>query len=88
MQLTDRHRLYWTKNLRVTGLLLTIWFLVTFVLAYFARGLTFSFFGWPFSVWFAGQGALIVYTLIVWFYQGYMAGLDRACDVQEDARHE
>ena len=47
MQLTARHQEYWSKNLRITGLLLALWFSVTFVLLYFARDLTFTFFGWP-----------------------------------------
>jgi putative solute:sodium symporter small subunit len=31
MQLTARHQEYWGKNLRITGLLLALWFFVTFV---------------------------------------------------------
>ena len=58
MQLTAKHQEYWGKNLRITGILLGIWFFVTFVLAYFAKALTFKFFGWPFSFWVAAQGAL------------------------------
>ncbi|MDO9200563.1 MAG: DUF4212 domain-containing protein, partial [Hydrogenophaga sp.] len=37
MELTDNRRRYWRKNLRITGLLLAIWFVVTFVVSYFAR---------------------------------------------------
>ena len=37
MQLTDKHREYWGKNLKITGLLLALWFFVTFVLGFFAR---------------------------------------------------
>src|SRR3712207_6151672 len=48
MEMTDRHREYWQKNLRITGILLAIWFFVTFVVGYFARDLSFKFFGWPF----------------------------------------
>jgi putative solute:sodium symporter small subunit len=33
-----------------------VWFVVTFVVAYFARDLNFNFFGWPFSFWVAAQG--------------------------------
>ena len=60
MQLTDKHRQYWQKNLRITGILLAIWFFVTFVLAYFARDLNFTFFGWPFSFWVALPALTIV----------------------------
>ena len=83
MQLTARHQEYWSKNLRITGLLLALWFLVTFVLLYFSRDLTFSFFGWPFSFWVAGQGALIVYCLIIWYYARYMNNLDKEYGVSE-----
>ena len=83
MQLTARHQEYWSKNLRITGLLLALWFLVTFVLLYFSRDLTFSFFGWPFSFCVAGQGALIVYCLIIWYYARYMNNLDKEYGVSE-----
>ena len=84
MQLTARHQEYWSKNLRITALLLGIWFFVTFVVVFFARELTFSFFGWPFSFWVAGQGALIVYCLIIWFYARYMNKLDKQYGVDEE----
>lgn len=83
MQLTERHRQYWQKNLRITGILLVIWFFVTFVLAYFARDLNFSFFGWPFSFWVGAQGALIVYVVIIGYYAHYMNKLDNEYGVAE-----
>ena len=45
MQLTEKHLEYWSKNLRVTAILLFIWFVVTFVMGYYARELSFNFFG-------------------------------------------
>lgn len=84
MQLTERHREYWRKNLRITGILLAIWFVVTFVVGYFARDLSFSFFGWPFSFWMGAQGALVVYVVIIWFYARYMNKLDQEYGVAEE----
>jgi putative solute:sodium symporter small subunit len=84
MRLTEKHRQYWSKNLRITGVLLTIWFLVTFGVGYFARDLDFKFFGWPFSFWVAAQGALIVYVLIIWYYAHYMNKLDIEHGVAEE----
>jgi uncharacterized membrane protein len=49
MQLTESHKHYWSKNVRMTGILLAIWFIVTFVVGFYARDLNFNFFGWPFS---------------------------------------
>jgi putative solute:sodium symporter small subunit len=85
MQLSETHRRYWQKNLRITGILLAIWFLVTYVVSYFARDLSFSFFGWPFSFWMGAQGALIIYVLIIWFYARTMNRLDQEHGVAEEA---
>ena len=61
-EINARQRLdaYWQKNLRMTAVLLAIWFTVTFGVSYFARELNFNFFGWPFSFWMASQGAPVV----------------------------
>lgn len=71
-----RHERYWQKTLRLTGTLAALWFFVTFVLVYFARAMDFKVFGWPFSFWVSGQGALVVYCLIIWFYARRMNQLD------------
>ena len=83
MQLTESHRQYWQKNLNITAVLMAVWFVVTFVVAYFARDLNFTFFGWPFSFWMAAQGSLIIYVVIIWFYAHYMNKLDQEHGVAE-----
>lgn len=84
MQLTETHRHYWQRNLRITGVLLAIWFVVTFVISYFARELNFTFFGWPFSFWMGAQGALIIYVVIIWYYARVMNRLDQEHGVAEE----
>jgi len=84
MQLTERHHEYWRKTVRITAILLGIWFIVTFVVAFFARQLNFTFFGWPFSFWVGAQGALIVYVGIIGFYAWYMNRLDLEHGVAEE----
>jgi putative solute:sodium symporter small subunit len=84
MKVTDNHQRYWKKNLRITSILLFIWFVVTFVVGYFARDLNFSFFGWPFSFWVGSQGALVVYCLIIAFYAHTMNKLDQEHGVAEE----
>ena len=83
MQLTESHRQYWQKNLNITAVLMAVWFVVTFVVSFFARDLNFTFFGWPFSFWMASQGSLIVYVAIIWFYARYMNQLDQEHGVAE-----
>lgn len=87
MQLTDRHREYWRKNLRMTALLLSIWFLVTYVVSYFARELNeFTVLGFPLGFYMGAQGSLVVYVLIIWFYARYMNRLDHQYGVHEGGR--
>ncbi len=74
--MTNARQRHWRGNLFVTALLLLVWLIVTFGVSYFARELSFSFFGWPFSFWMGSQGALAVYLLIVGFYAWYMNRLD------------
>jgi putative solute:sodium symporter small subunit len=87
MQLTESHRQYWQKNLRMTVFLLAVWFFVTFVVGYNARALSFDFFGWPFSFWVGAQGALVIYVVIIAYYAHYMNKLDQehgCAEVEED----
>jgi putative solute:sodium symporter small subunit len=83
MELTAKHREYWSKNLSLTLVLQAIWFLVTFVLGYFARELTFNFFGWPFSFYMGAQGSLIIYIVLIWYYAKRMRQLDEEYGVEE-----
>lgn len=84
MQLTAKHKEYWDKNLRLTGILLAIWFLVTFVMAWFARPLAeWNFFGWPFSFYMAAQGSLIIYVVLIYVYAKRMRKLDLEYNVDE-----
>lgn len=84
MRPSNNHRRYWRKNLSVTALLMLVWFIVSFGVAFFARDLSFSFFGWPFSFWVGAQGSILVYLVIIGFYAHYMNRLDREHGVAED----
>lgn len=84
MGTTARQRVYWRKNLQVIAGLLAIWFVVTFVVSFFARELSFNFFGWPFSFWMGAQGAMLVYGAIIWFYARTMDRLDAQYEASDD----
>jgi putative solute:sodium symporter small subunit len=83
MELTAKHREYWQRNLKLTMVLLAIWFVVTFVIGYFARELSFNFFGWPFSFYMGAQGSLIIYIVLIWIYAKRMRQLDEEYGVEE-----
>ena len=80
----DNRRVYWRSNLRVIAALLGVWFVVTFGVAFFARDLNFKFFGWPFSFWIGSQGALVVYGLIIWYYDRHMSRIELLYGVAEE----
>ena len=68
----------------MTAILLVIWFVVTFVVSYYARELSaISLFGFPFGFYMGAQGTLVIYVFIIWFYVRYMNALDREFGVSE-----
>jgi putative solute:sodium symporter small subunit len=83
MELTERHREYWRRNVTLTITLLAIWFVATFVIGYFARDLQQNFFGWPFAFYMGAQGSLIIYCVIIWYYARRMNQLDQEYGVAE-----
>jgi putative solute:sodium symporter small subunit len=84
MQLTAKHEEYWRKNLVYTAILLFVWFLVTFVEAWYARELNgITFFGWPLGFWFSAQGSLAIYVVIIGVYALLMRKLDLEYNVDE-----
>jgi putative solute:sodium symporter small subunit len=61
-----------------------IWFVVTYVIGYFAVPLSnINIFGFPFSFYMAAQGSLIIYVLIIWYYARRMNRLDEEYNVHE-----
>lgn len=84
MQLTQKHKEYWQRNLRMTVILLAIWFVVTFVVSFFARELgAITVLGFPLGFYMGAQGSLVIYVLIIWFYARYMNTLDEEYGVHE-----
>jgi putative solute:sodium symporter small subunit len=85
MELSDKHQEYWSKNLVITAILLAIWFIATFLVAWFARDLnSISFLGFPLGFYMAAQGSLVIYVLIIGYYAWYMNRLDNEYGVQEE----
>jgi len=84
MLLTEKHKRYWRKNLKLTGSLLGVWFVVTFVLGWFARDLqSITLLGFPLSFFMGAQGAILIFVILVGYYAYRMEKLDIEYDVQE-----
>jgi putative solute:sodium symporter small subunit len=64
---------------RLTGGLLGVWFVATFVVSAFARELqSVTVLGFPLPFYMGAQGALLVYVLLVGFYAWRMQRIDHA----------
>ena len=83
--MTDYKKLYWKKNLTYLAILLSIWFVVSFgagiLLADFLN--QFKLAGFPLGFWFAQQGSIYVFVLLIFVYVFLMNRLDKAFDVDE-----
>jgi putative solute:sodium symporter small subunit len=84
MELSEKHHEYWHRNLVITGILLLVWFIVTFVEAWFARELNaITFFGFPLGFYMSAQGSLAIYVAIIGIYALLMRKLDVEYGVDE-----
>jgi putative solute:sodium symporter small subunit len=76
---------YWKRTLRLTLILLAVWFLAGYVLAILlAPWLNrFTFLGGPLGYWVAQNGAIYVFWVLILVYAVAMNRLDRRFDVEE-----
>lgn len=83
---TDRMSSYWKKNLRTLLILLLIWFVVSFgfgiILVEPLNQIKIG--GYPLGFWFAQQGAIYSFIVLIFIYVVRMNRLDREFDVHED----
>lgn len=82
------HQEYWRRNVRLVGLLLSIWFLVSFVfgilLAEPLNAIRIPGTGFKLGFWFAQQGSIYVFVVLIFVYVRKMNQLDREFGVHED----
>jgi putative solute:sodium symporter small subunit len=84
----SKYRKYWRKNLQYLAVLLSIWFIVSYgcgillvdALDHIRIG------GFGLGFWFAQQGAIYVFVILIFVYVWLMNRLDRKFDVDEKER--
>lgn len=82
--MSPRHVRYWHYTLALTATVLTIWFVVIFLSAYFATSLNqFVFLGFPLGFYIFAQGAMIIFLVLIGAYVMIMNRLDRKFGVAE-----
>lgn len=77
---------YWKSNLKILGLLLMVWFIVSFGfgILYVDELDKISIGGFKLGFWFAQQGSIYVFVIIILVYVILMNRLDRKHGVNED----
>ena len=76
---------YWRRNLRYVGLLLAVWFLVSFGLGilFVDQANRIRIGGFRLGFWFAQQGSIYVFVVLIFVYVRLMNRLDRQFEVDE-----
>ncbi|CAD5291244.1 MULTISPECIES: DUF4212 domain-containing protein [unclassified Imperialibacter] len=79
------HKQYWQRNLRYLSILLIIWFLSSFGFGiFFVDTLnTVRLGGFKLGFWFAQQGSIYIFVVLIFLYVRWMNKLDKKYDVDE-----
>lgn len=82
----DSSHAYWKATLGLLTRILIIWFLISF-----GAGILFAplldnvkLGGYPLGFWFAQQGSIYIFIVLIFYYAKKMNDIDRRFDVHED----
>ena len=77
---------YWKRNLRLMTGCLAVWFVVSYLFGIILKDQlnAFSIGGYDLGFWFAQQGSMYTFVVLIFFYAWRMNKLDREFDVHED----
>lgn len=82
----EQRAAYWRANLRVLAGCMTVWFACSYVCGILLvdqlNKITIG--GFPLGFWFAQQGSIYVFVVLIFFYAWRMNRIDRQYDVHED----
>ena len=85
MSIDDNKHAYWRKNLQYLGILLSVWFIVSY-----GCGILFvnqldkiKIGGFRLGFWFAQQGSIYVFVALIFIYVYLMNRLDKKYNVDE-----
>jgi len=86
-ELTEQQKAdYWSYNVKLTTILLVIWFVVTFVISgYFAGWLNqWTIIGFPLGYYMAAQGSLAIFVIEIAVYALLMNKKDEEFGIREE----
>ena len=80
-----RHTEYWRRNIRYLGILTAVWFGCGIILAEPLNAFTLPGTHYPLGFWFAQQGSIYVFVILIFVYVRLMNRLDIEFGVDEGA---
>jgi putative solute:sodium symporter small subunit len=77
---------YWRANLRLVAVCLSIWFVCSygFGVLFVEQLNKIRFGGFQLGFWFAQQGSILLFVILIFFYAWRMNHIDQKFDVHED----
>ncbi|MDP5291759.1 DUF4212 domain-containing protein [Oceanimonas sp. CHS3-5] len=81
----EKQKAYWKENLRLMGILLAIWFTVSYLCGIVLVDVlnAFTIGGAKLGFWFSQQGAIYVFVVLIFVYVWRMNVLDKKYNVDE-----
>ena len=82
---SEQRKAYWQANLRLTAILLVIWFLISYLcgIVFVEELNTIRIGGYKLGFWFAQQGSMYGFVIIIFVYARLMASIDRKFGVHD-----
>jgi putative solute:sodium symporter small subunit len=85
MNKEEKARAYWRQNLKYLTVLLSVWFLVSYGFGILLKDWldTIPLGGFKLGFWFAQQGAIYIFVILIFIYVRLMNNLDRKYGYRE-----
>lgn len=81
----EKLKAYWAFNVRLTTIVMVIWFVVTYVAIFFSPQLNnIVILGFPFGYYMGAQGSLIIFVVLIFWYAFKMNAADKTYGVEEE----
>ena len=81
----EKLKAYWAYNVKLTAIIMVIWFVVTYVAIFFSPELNnIVIFGFPMGYYMGAQGSLIIFVILIFWYAFRMNAADKTYGVEEE----
>jgi len=86
MSQPSQREAYWKANLKLVAWCLAIWFVVSYlfgiILVHQLNAISIG--GYQLGFWFAQQGSMYIFVILIFFYAARMRKLDQKFNVHEE----